>query len=126
MLEAVNLVLLSLDDLTDFLSGENYVSISFITSVIKQIHEKALVERDDDISLVRDMKLRICTDLDSKYIDTEVNQLLNISSFLDPRFKLDHIVKENQTAFRAAVINEGLDILNVAVETEETHSAASA
>ena len=126
VLEAINLVLSSLDDLTDFLSGEDYVSISSVRSVIKHIHEKALVERDDDVSLVRDMKCRIRTDLDSRYIDTEVNHLLNISSFLDPRFKLEHIVEENQTAFKEAVINEGLDIFDVAVETEETHSAASA
>ena len=120
VLEAINSVLSSLDDLTDFLSGEDYVSISSIRSVIKHIHEEALVERDDDVSLVRDMKRRICTDLDSRYIDTKVNLLLDISSFLDPRFKLQYIVEENHTAFKEAVIDEGLDIFDLAVEAEET------
>ena len=125
VLEAINSVLSSLDDLTDFLSGEDYVSISSIRSVIKHIHEEALVERDDDVSLVRDMKRRIRTDLDSRYIDTKVNHLLDISSFLDPRFKLQYIVEENHTAFKEAVIDEGLDIFDLAVEAEETDSAQS-
>ena len=127
--KCINLVLSSLADLTDFLSGEDCVSISSIKSVIEHIHEKVLVERDDDVSLVRDMKRQICTDLDSRYINTKVNHLLNISSFLDPRFKLEHIAEESQTAFKEAVINalinEGLDIFDMAVEIEETDSAAS-
>ena len=125
VLEAINSVLSSLDDLTDFLSGEDYVSISSIRSVIKHIHEEALVEREDDVSLVRDMKRQIRTDLDSRYIDTKVNHLLDISSFLDPRFKLQYIVEENHTAFKEAVINEGLDIFDLAVEAEETDSVQS-
>ena len=72
VLEAISTVLSSLDDLTDFLSGEHYVSISFIRSVIKHIHEEALVEKDDDVSLARDMKRRIRTDLDSRYTDSKV------------------------------------------------------
>ena len=56
VLEAISSVLSTLDGLTDFLSGEDYVSISSIRSVMKHIHEDALVERDDDVSLVRDMK----------------------------------------------------------------------
>ena len=44
-----------LDDLTDLLSGENYASISSIRSVTKDIHEEALIERDDDVSLIRDI-----------------------------------------------------------------------
>jgi len=43
-------VLSTLDDLTDFLSGEDYVSISSIRSVMKYIHEDALDERDDLLS----------------------------------------------------------------------------
>jgi len=36
----------SADDLTDFLSGEHYVSITSIKSVIQHIH---LLEKDDDV-----------------------------------------------------------------------------
>ena len=124
VLEAISIVLSSLDDLTDFLSGELYVSISSIRSVIKHIHEEALVEKDDDVSLVRDMKRRIRTDLDSRYTDSKVQYLLDISSFLDPRFKVEHIAEENQTAFKEAVIQEGLQIFHLAV-AEETEPAQS-
>ena len=124
VLEAISTVLSSLDDLTDFLSGKHYVSISSIRSVIKHIHEEALVEKDDDVSLVRDMKRRIRTDLDSRYTDSKVQYLLDISSFLDPRFKVEHITEENQTAFKEAVIQEGLQIFHLAI-AEETEPAQS-
>ena len=117
-------MLSSLDDLTDFLSGEHYVSISSIRSVIKHIHEEALVEKDDDVSLVRDMKRRIHTDLDSRHRDSKVQYFLDISSFLGPRFTVEHIAEENQTAFKEAVIQEGLQIFHLAV-AEETEPAQS-
>jgi len=53
------------------------------------------------------MKRRIYTDLNSRYIDAKVNHLLDISSFLNLRFKLEHIIEENQTVFKEAVIDEG-------------------
>ena len=85
VLEAINTVLSSLDDLTDFLSGEQYVSISSVRSVLKHIHDEALLEKEDDVSLVKDMKRRICTDLDSRYTYSKVQHFLYVSSFLDPR-----------------------------------------
>jgi len=47
-------VLSTLDDLTDFLLGENYALFLSIKSVMKHIYEEGLVVRDDDVSLVRD------------------------------------------------------------------------
>jgi len=100
VLEVISSVLSTLDDLTDFLSGEDYVSISSIRSVMKHIHEEALAERDDDVSLVRDIKHRIRTDLDLRYMDAKVNHLLDISLFLDLRFKLEHIIEETRQLLR--------------------------
>ena len=118
-------MLSNLDNLTNFLSGEDYVSISSIRSVMKHIHEETLVGRDDNVLLVRDMKCRICTDLDLRYIDAKVNHLLDISLFLDLRFKLEHIIDENQTVFKEAVVDEGLNIFDLAVEADETEPAQS-
>ena len=100
VLEAISSVLSTLDDLTDFFFGEDYVSISSIRSVMKHIHEEALAERDDDVSLVRDIKHRIRTDLDLRYMDAKVNHLLDISLFLDLRFKLEHIIEETRQLLR--------------------------
>ena len=56
-------------------------------------------------------------------MDTKVNHLLDISSFLDLRFKLEHIIEENQTACKEVVIDEGLNIFDLAVEVDETEPA---
>ena len=68
------------------------------------------------------MKRRIRTDLDSRYTDSKVRYLLDICSLLDPMVKVEHIAEENQTAFKEAVIQEGLQIFHLAV-AEETEPA---
>ena len=62
------------------------MSVSSIKPVIGHIHSDALAEKDDDVSLAKDIKRRICTDLDSRYVSSKVKNLLDITSFLDPRF----------------------------------------
>ena len=68
--------------MTDLLSGERYVSVSSIKPVIGHIHSDALAEKDDDVSLAKDIKHCICTNLDSRYLNPKVKNLLDITSFL--------------------------------------------
>ena len=41
--------------------------------------------------LTKEMKERIKVDLESKYLDSEFDHLLKVSSFLDPRFRLNYV-----------------------------------
>ena len=110
VLEVINDVLSPLVDLTDLLSGEQYVSVSSIKPVISHIHNDALAEKDDDVSLAKDLKRRIRTDLDSRYLNSDVQNLLNVTSFLDPRFKMENIAQEDRIAVKEKVIEEGLSV----------------
>ena len=112
VLEVIDNMLSPLADLTDLLSGEKYVSISSIKAVINHIHSDALAEKDDDVLLAKDIKCRICTDLDSRYLDTKIKTLLHITSFLDPRFKMEHVAEEDRIATKEKVIEEGLGVLS--------------
>ena len=58
-------------------------------------------------------------------MDSKVQHLLDISSFLDPKFKTEHIAEENQSAFKKAVIQERLDVYHLAVEANEPEPAQS-
>ena len=109
VLEVINEVLSPLADLTDLLSGEKYVSVSSIKPVVKHIRSDALAEKDDDVSLAKDVKRRIRTDLDSRYLDPEIKTLLDVTSFLDPRFKMEHIAEEDKVAIKEKVIEEGME-----------------
>ena len=122
VLEVINKVLSPLADLTDLLSGENYVLVSSIKPVIKHIHSDALAEKDDDVSLAKDLKRHIRTDLDSRYLDPKVKNLLDITSFLDPRFKMEHVAEEDRIAIKEKLIEEGVDIF--AEEAESQLSSA--
>jgi len=50
-----------------------------------------LVEEDDNTDLTKEMKKRIKEDLQARYDDPEFSFLLELSSFLDPRFKLNYV-----------------------------------
>ena len=76
------------------------------SSVINHIHSDALAERI------------ICTDLDSRYLDTKIKSLLDITSFLDPRFKMEHEAEEDKIATKEKVIEEGLGVFSTLTEKE--------
>ena len=86
--------------------------------MINHIHTDALSEKDDNISLAKDIKCCICADLDSKHLDAKIKTLLNITSFLDPKFKMDHVAKEDKIATKEEVIEEGLGVFSILTEKE--------
>ena len=118
VLKVINKVLFPLADLTDLLSGEKYVLVSSIKAVINHIHSDALSAKDDDVSLAKDIKHRICTDLDSRYLDTKIKTLLNITSFLDPRFKMEHVAEEDRIATKEEVVEERLGVCSTLTKKE--------
>ena len=83
-------------DLTDLLSGEKRVTCSAIKPLIKVIHDKMVIPKDDDTALTIEIKQRIKNDLDSRYQRDEMNSLLDTCAFLDPRFK-DKFTMEDET-----------------------------
>ena len=78
-----------------------------------------------NISLAKDIKCCICADLDSRYLDTKIKTLLNITSFLDPKFKMDHVAKEDKIATKEEVIEEGLGVFSILTEKEVTVKSQS-
>jgi len=47
--------------------------------------------------MVRDVKCRICTDLDSRYMDSRFN-----TSFLDPTSKVEYITEKEPVSFQGS------------------------
>ena len=77
--------------MTDALSGEHCVTVSAVKPLLNHLLEKVLVAEDDDTDLTKEMKERIKVDLEVRYLDSEFDHLLELSSFLDPRFKLNYV-----------------------------------
>ncbi|KAJ8333618.1 hypothetical protein SKAU_G00416260 [Synaphobranchus kaupii] len=88
VLEAINKSLRPLTEFTDALSSEKYVSVSFVKPVLHLFSSSILKVNDDDPGLTTTIKTKILSYLDEKYKDPGTQELLDMASALDPRFKL--------------------------------------
>ena len=86
-LDSMIAVLKPLRELTDVLAAEKRISISALKPLVERICNKMLAPNDEDTDLAKDMKAWIKCDLLRQYSDPEIDQLLSVCSFLDPRFK---------------------------------------
>ena len=95
-METVVDVLKPLSLLTDALSGEKQVTVSALLPVIKHVKSK-LSPVSSDCRLAKEIKQAIWSDLQGRYTNPEVSDILNVSSFLDPRFKVQHLQNKEET-----------------------------
>ncbi|XP_063732505.1 E3 SUMO-protein ligase ZBED1-like isoform X1 [Eleginops maclovinus] len=95
VLESVNNDLGPLQEFTDALSGEDYVSVSYLKPVLHLLRTATLAETDQDTNLTKEIKSRALHYIEEKYSDPVTQELLDITSFLDPRFKKSYISEEN-------------------------------
>ena len=86
VLEGLVEVLKPLSYLTDALSGEKQVTASAVLPVMKHAESK-LSAASTDSQLASEMKQTIWNDLEARYSDAKVSEILEVASFLDPRFK---------------------------------------
>ncbi|KAJ8342807.1 hypothetical protein SKAU_G00327350 [Synaphobranchus kaupii] len=88
VLESIHKALHPLQEFTDALSGEEYISISYLKPVLHLLATSVLAE-DDDTDLSRSIKTKAY--LKDKYSDPDTQEILDVASFLGPRFKTQYI-----------------------------------
>ncbi|XP_056124490.1 zinc finger BED domain-containing protein 4-like [Rhinichthys klamathensis goyatoka] len=108
VLESVNKALSPLQDFTDALSGESYVSISCVKSALHLLNTSVLAEDEADTELTKSPKSNILSYLNSKY--EGIQDLLNFTTFLDPRFRTQHISEEETQTLKERAISELIEI----------------
>lgn len=86
----MNKTLNPLMEFTDALSGEEYVSMSYVKPVLHLLNNTVLPLADDDTDLTNDMKRAILKYFNEKYSDPATDDLLDMASFVDPRFRVHH------------------------------------
>ena len=77
-LEAVSSVLQPLTVFTDALSGEKNVTVSAIRPLLKHILEELVASTDVDCALVKEMKETIADDLQARYINGNISELIDV------------------------------------------------
>ncbi|XP_066544980.1 E3 SUMO-protein ligase ZBED1 [Amia ocellicauda] len=86
VLESCQKALHSLLEFTDALSGEEYVSISYLKPVVHLLATSVLAEDAEDTDLTSSIKTKVLAYLNDKYSGPYTQELLDAVSFMDPRF----------------------------------------
>ncbi|XP_076837705.1 E3 SUMO-protein ligase ZBED1-like [Brachyhypopomus gauderio] len=118
VLESVSKTLGPLLDFTDALSGEDYVSVSYVKPVLHLFNTSILQRQEEDTDLTKKLKSEILDYLNGKYEDEATQELLNMASSLDPRFKMEFISADNKPKVKARLTSEML-------ECQETSSSST-
>ena len=110
VLESMEKALSPLMEFTDALSGEKYVTVSYVKPVLHLFNHEILKSQDDDSLLTRTIKEGILNYLNDKYDGNTTEKLLDMATLLDPRFKTAYIKEEriNFMKTRAAAEMEHL------------------
>jgi len=80
-----------LKTMTDALAAKKCVTVSAVKPLLNHITEEVLVAEDDGTDLTKETKKSIKEDLQARYGGPEFNFLLELSSFLDPKCKLNYV-----------------------------------
>ncbi|XDV18076.1 hypothetical protein PO909_023848 [Leuciscus waleckii] len=80
VLEAITKALKPLQDFTDALSGEEYVSVSYVKPVLHLLNTNILKPEEDKAGLCEDIKKRVLDYLNEKYKDP-TDELLNMATW---------------------------------------------
>lgn len=106
VLQSMNQVLSKLSELTDILSGENYVTVSSVLPMVELLNNSLLKQCEDDTDLVASMKKIVQDDINSRYTDSEIVTLLRLASLLDPRFKSKYLEESSLEVVKDTIISE--------------------
>ena len=123
VLESIDKALSPLHELTSALCGEKYVTVSAVIPMIELLKSKTLKVDPADSQLTRSLKNLIEDDLSQRYMDDEVMSLLDITSVLDPRFKVKYVRKIDDALAR--VKEEGTIIVRHCQEQQHQSTQPS-
>ncbi|KAL4006671.1 tripartite motif-containing protein 66 [Sarotherodon galilaeus] len=126
LLESLNKALGPLFEFTDALSGESYVSVSFLKPVLHLFNNEILSQKDGDTELTKAVKDGILKYLNEKYDDHATNNLLDMATLVDPRFKTAYIKEERVEFIKMRAAAELVDMVGAtAPESAQTAAASS-
>ena len=112
VLETVQKALKPLQDFTDALSGEDYVTLSYVRPVLHLFSTDILAEEEGDTELCRSIKTCIMKYLNDKYADLATTDLLDMATFVDPRFRDAYIQRDKVDGLKQRVVAEVKSLLS--------------
>ncbi len=108
--------------------GEKYVTSSAFVPILKLLSEDVLKEKEEDATLTNNLRSSILTDLLQRNLQPQVVELLQVSSFTDPRFRCKYLDDDEAENVISLVRLDCVEVLlrsSDASESSSTPSAAS-
>ena len=87
VLEAIDAALKPLVDFTDIMSSSDYVTISALKPILYRLEQQELAAKDSDLPLTKSIRNATFKHLQENYLGEETLLLMNVTCFLDPRYK---------------------------------------
>ena len=81
---------------TEILSGELYPTIGVVVPILNHFLTVLLISGNNNKDVAKKIKEKIKQDLITRYQSDEIENVLHISMYLDPRFKLLPMLTEEQ------------------------------
>lgn len=106
VLESVSKALGPLLEFTDALSGEDYVSVSHIKPVLSLFNTTILAPEEGDTDMTKSLKKKMLEYTNSKYEERVTQELLDVASFLDTRYKTQYISVNDVPIIKARLVSE--------------------
>ena len=112
---------------TEILSGELYPTIGVVFPILNRFLTVLLISGSNDKDVAKKIKEKIKQDLITRYQSDEIENVLHISMYLDPRFKLLPMLTEEQkrTVRSATKVELISTILLEREKNQETEQTAS-
>lgn len=83
-------------EITEVMVGEKRVTLSVVRISLYKLLNKYLVVKPTDSNVSKEIKTAVKADLENRYTNPEVQELLNKACFLDPRFKSLSFLSEEE------------------------------
>ncbi|XP_077359939.1 E3 SUMO-protein ligase ZBED1-like [Festucalex cinctus] len=106
VLESVSKALGPLHEFTDALSAEDYFSVSHIKPILTLFNTTILAPKEEDTDMTKSIKKKMLEYMNSKYNDEDTQMLLDVASFLDPRYKTQYISVNNIPIIKTRLVSE--------------------
>ena len=81
VLDSVGAALKPLKVMTDALYGEKCITISAVKPLLNHLINEVLGEKEEDTELTKEIRERIRVDIELRYIDADLEHLLELASF---------------------------------------------
>lgn len=111
VLESVNNAIKPLHTFTDALSGETYVSVSYLKPVLRLFNHSLLKSGEGETELTQKIKSSILEYLNSRYSDPATDDLLDMASLMDPRFRTTYISHDKVERPKERAVTDLLSLL---------------